>query len=174
MTGFIAGIDLCRSFFTEVVKPIVDRTVPGLEYAAGLLGSGSEVLGFDTSMSSDHDWGRTIAGMRRASLSRTLTTTGRSCPSVSPTARSDTRFGSCHRGHLSRLPRVRVGRRDRRGRLAHVCRAKASYDFARTNSTTTALGWSASAPSSATTLTMSRSTHVDAAPHWSVDRRHVA
>src|SRR4030095_8015225 len=57
MTGFISGIDLSRTFFAEVVRPIVERTTPGIEYAAGLLGSGSEVFGFDTAMSTDHDWG---------------------------------------------------------------------------------------------------------------------
>lgn len=54
---FIPGAELCRLFFVEVVKPVIDDAFPRLRYAAALLGSGSEVLGFDTAMSTDHDWG---------------------------------------------------------------------------------------------------------------------
>lgn len=43
--------------FAEVVQPLLRETFPALRYAAALLGSGSEVLGFDTEMSTDHDWG---------------------------------------------------------------------------------------------------------------------
>jgi hypothetical protein len=54
---FVAGIDLARSYWFDVVAPIVDRHVePGLR-AAALLGEGSDVLGFDTEQSTDHGWG---------------------------------------------------------------------------------------------------------------------
>ncbi len=56
-TQFIPGIELSRTFFTEVVQPILTETFPDLQYSAALIGSGSEVLGFDTEMSSDHHWG---------------------------------------------------------------------------------------------------------------------
>jgi hypothetical protein len=51
------GAELCGLFFLEAVQPIVVAALPFLKYSAGLLGPGSEVLGFDTAMSMDHDWG---------------------------------------------------------------------------------------------------------------------
>ena len=56
MRSFVAGRELCRSFYNEVVRPLLSRHSPGLRYGAALLGSGSEVLGFDTEMSADHGW----------------------------------------------------------------------------------------------------------------------
>lgn len=57
MPSFIPGRELSRRFFEQAVKPIIEATVPDLRYAAALIGSGSEVLGFDDEMSSDHHWG---------------------------------------------------------------------------------------------------------------------
>jgi len=57
MPEFIQGRELSRLFFEEAVKPILGRVVPDLGYGAGLIGSGSEVLGFDDEMSADHHWG---------------------------------------------------------------------------------------------------------------------
>ena len=56
-TEFLKGLDLCRRFFDEAVKPVKDKYFPGLAYSAALIGSGSDVLGFDTPQSRDHDWG---------------------------------------------------------------------------------------------------------------------
>jgi hypothetical protein len=53
----ISGAELARVFFTEAVEPLLSRAVPGLRYAAGRLGSGSDVLGLDDALSRDHDWG---------------------------------------------------------------------------------------------------------------------
>jgi hypothetical protein len=54
---FIQGLDLCQAFFAEAVEPVMQAKFPQLPYSAALIGSGSEVLGFDTEMSSDHHWG---------------------------------------------------------------------------------------------------------------------
>ncbi len=54
---FIKGLDLSELFYEEAVKPILARRFPGLVYSAALIGVGSEVLGFDTPQSMDHDWG---------------------------------------------------------------------------------------------------------------------
>ena len=57
MPDFIPGLELSRLFFFEAVKPILDTEFPHLRYDAALIGPGSEVLGFDTAQSTDHDWG---------------------------------------------------------------------------------------------------------------------
>ena len=51
-----SGIELARSYFRDVVGPLLDRR-SGLRYAAARLGGGSDVLGLDDAMSRDHDWG---------------------------------------------------------------------------------------------------------------------
>ncbi len=57
MPDFIKGLELGRLFFEEAVRPVLEAEFPRLRYAAALLGTGSEVLGFDTEMSADHGWG---------------------------------------------------------------------------------------------------------------------
>ncbi|MBK7896625.1 MAG: DUF4037 domain-containing protein [Anaerolineaceae bacterium] len=54
---FIQGLDLCEQFFAEAIRPLLHHHFPSLRYAAGRLGGGSDVLGFDTPQSRDHDWG---------------------------------------------------------------------------------------------------------------------
>jgi hypothetical protein len=56
MPQFIQGLELCEGFYLDAVKPIMQKHFD-LAYAAALIGSGSEVLGFDTEISSDHHWG---------------------------------------------------------------------------------------------------------------------
>src|SRR5437773_9449125 len=57
MSDFIPGLRLGRLFFLEAVKPVLDARFPGLQFSAAIIGSGSEILGFDTEMSTDHHWG---------------------------------------------------------------------------------------------------------------------
>jgi len=56
-SNFIPGLELCQAFYTEAVEPILRNDFPQILYSAALIGNGSEVLGFDSEMSSDHDWG---------------------------------------------------------------------------------------------------------------------
>ena len=53
MTTFRSARDLSRGFHADVIRPLLAST----PYAAGLLGWGSDVLGYDTERSMDHGWG---------------------------------------------------------------------------------------------------------------------
>lgn len=57
MSEFIGGVHLSQLFHEELIEPLLRGTFPGVPYAAALLGPGSEVLGYDTALSADHDWG---------------------------------------------------------------------------------------------------------------------
>jgi hypothetical protein len=57
MPQFIKGLELSESFFNEIAKCILDEDFPNLQYTAGLIGYGSDVLGFDDETSTDHMWG---------------------------------------------------------------------------------------------------------------------
>jgi hypothetical protein len=48
----INGLELARAFYADVIEGLLD--VP---HTACLIGEGSEVLGFDTDRSTDHEWG---------------------------------------------------------------------------------------------------------------------
>jgi hypothetical protein len=54
---FVPGLDLSRRFYSEAVRPILAREVPNLPHSSALMGYGSDVLGFDTPQSTDHNWG---------------------------------------------------------------------------------------------------------------------
>ncbi|MEU6024881.1 DUF4037 domain-containing protein [Micromonospora sp. NPDC047134] len=69
--AFIPGLSLAADTYHEAVRPILDGTHPGLVHSAALLGPGSEVLGFDTPRSTDHDWGpRLLLFLRPADAHR--------------------------------------------------------------------------------------------------------
>lgn len=51
------GLKLSQRFYEQVIAPTLERAFPALPYAAARIGLGSEVLGYDTTMSADHDYG---------------------------------------------------------------------------------------------------------------------
>ena len=53
------GLELVRRYYWEVGRPAVEAQCPAAlpHLAAGLVGEGSECLGFDDALSRDHDWG---------------------------------------------------------------------------------------------------------------------
>ncbi|HEY6736402.1 MAG TPA: DUF4037 domain-containing protein [Candidatus Saccharimonadia bacterium] len=57
MTQFIPELKLAKKFYIEAVEPVIGVEFPHLSYSAALIGDGSGVLGYDTTLSRDHDWG---------------------------------------------------------------------------------------------------------------------
>jgi hypothetical protein len=54
------GLELSDAFYREAVRPILVEQFPDLRHTAALIGAGSEVLGFDDEMSTDHHWGARV------------------------------------------------------------------------------------------------------------------
>ena len=50
---FVPGLELAASFYSEVIEP----RLAGLAHSAALIGTGSDVLGYDDLRSTDHGWG---------------------------------------------------------------------------------------------------------------------
>jgi hypothetical protein len=57
MPDFIPGLQLNEAFYHQAVRPILEAHYPALPYSAALIGDGSDVLGYDTPVSRDHEWG---------------------------------------------------------------------------------------------------------------------
>lgn len=55
--AFVPGRTLNRAFYWQIVRPLLDRDYPAPAHSAALMGYGSDVLGLDTAMSTDHNWG---------------------------------------------------------------------------------------------------------------------
>ena len=54
---FLPGMRLGELFYRDMVRLLLALRFPGLVHSAGRIDGGSEVLGFDTPLSRDHDWG---------------------------------------------------------------------------------------------------------------------
>jgi len=57
MPKFIPGVQLNEMFYREAAAPILASAAPELRYSAALIGHGSDVLGYDSERSTDHEWG---------------------------------------------------------------------------------------------------------------------
>ncbi len=58
-TNMISGIELCRSYYEEVGRPMLEKLFPEYldRFACGLVGEGSDCFMIDDEWSRDHDWG---------------------------------------------------------------------------------------------------------------------
>jgi Domain of unknown function (DUF4037) len=56
-TAFLPGTELARRYYAEIVRPLFDHHAPEFVHSAARIGSGSDVLGFDSPRSTDHNWG---------------------------------------------------------------------------------------------------------------------
>src|SRR5258707_11982618 len=69
--NLVSGLSLSELFYQQQLGPLLDTNFPQLKYSAGLLGWGSEVLGYDSLTSRDHHWGpRAFIFLRDEDLSR--------------------------------------------------------------------------------------------------------
>lgn len=124
--AFLPGTELSRTFYAEIVRPILDREFAGLAYSAALIGPGSEVLGYDTERSTDHDWGPRLlifldddhAGQAEAvgtAIGHRLPDTFRGYPTVFPEGAhrvSVSGLGGWLRSRLGFDPRAEIGTRE--------------------------------------------------------------
>ena len=83
------GVEVSRRFYDAKVAPCLD----GVPHAAGRIGRGSDVLGFDDDVSQDHDWG-----------DRVTVITDRPTPPLPEGVELFT-FASFVDAHLGRVPR---------------------------------------------------------------------
>jgi hypothetical protein len=54
---FVPGLELSARFYADAVAPLLRRYFGAVPHSAARVGTGSEVLGFDTERSADHEWG---------------------------------------------------------------------------------------------------------------------
>ncbi len=73
MPTFVPGLELAESFCAKVIEP----RLAGLKHSAALIGTGSEILGYDDFRSTDQGWGpgytsssKMLASNRPTPLSR--------------------------------------------------------------------------------------------------------
>lgn len=69
---FIPGRELSRQL-AEFVEPRLRKAAPGVQIALALIGAGSDVLGYDTARSMDHDWGPRLTVIVPESHRKSLT-----------------------------------------------------------------------------------------------------
>ncbi|MHA2142937.1 MAG: DUF4037 domain-containing protein [Candidatus Thorarchaeota archaeon] len=57
MVEFIPGVTFAKQYYEEVVRDLIEDSFPNVPYSIGRMGQGSDVLGYDDTISTDHAWG---------------------------------------------------------------------------------------------------------------------
>jgi hypothetical protein len=57
MVEFIPGVIFAKQYYEEVVRDLIEDSFPNVPYSIGRMGQGSDVLGYDDTISTDHAWG---------------------------------------------------------------------------------------------------------------------
>lgn len=57
--SFVSGLELCKKYYEQYGRPMLEEKFPDYldRIAVGLVGEGSDCMGFDDEESRDHDWG---------------------------------------------------------------------------------------------------------------------
>lgn len=124
-TLFVPGLTLGRHLFDQAIRPILAQSFPRLTYSAALLGHGSDVLGFDTVRSMDHEWGpRCLLFLDEEDFQRhareIVDTLGRELPVAIDEI--PTNFGPTDEAGIGRLRAVNIGPVDHRVRVTTLDR----------------------------------------------------
>lgn len=125
MPDFVPALALCRAFHEELIAPLLRERFPDVPYSAALLGTGSEILGYDDARSTDHHWGPRLqlfprhedVEARAAAISEAVATT------LPPTFRGySTNWGPPEAGGTQLLAPVEGGRINHRVGVSTVAR----------------------------------------------------
>ncbi|MGI8643549.1 MAG: DUF4037 domain-containing protein [Thermomicrobiales bacterium] len=122
---FVPGLTLSERFFEHAVRPIVERSFPRLTYSAALIGHGSDVLGFDTARSKDHEWGpRCLLFVNEEVFQRHVERIEETLRQHLPVAIDGipTNFGPTGEAGIARLQAIATGPVDHRVRITTVAR----------------------------------------------------
>jgi hypothetical protein len=99
--GFTAGCELNQAFYAEGIR----LPLGGRPHAAALLGPGSDVLGLDTEVSTDHGWGpRLHVFVDDANVAAVRPTSTRACRIASAAGRCNSAGTASRTSATARSP----------------------------------------------------------------------
>ena len=97
------GVEVSRRFYETEVAPRLD----GVAHAAGRVGRGSDVLGFDDVVSQDHDWGERVTVITDRGRPVAAIVPINAVPSEQPALSATARSENAAAGWMRRIEQVR-------------------------------------------------------------------